>query len=186
MSRNFHNDHKQSQREQLSPWWQALYKKAFPNFHSMEVVTDLALQKTGIDRIITLDDGHTITIEEKVRYTVYPDILLEYRSTPTATGWINKPLHCDYIAYVFEPNKTAHILPYQLLRRAWLENNKAWLKQYKHVPGRNQGYTSMSVAIPIRVLKQALYDASLISFASGLDLWYNIANKTLVSCKISP
>ena len=173
MRRNFHKDHKQSQQEQLSPWWVDLYKQAFPNYHSMEVVTDITLQRTGIDRIITLDDGHTIAIEEKVRYTVYPDILLEYRSTPQATGWINKALHCDYITYVFEPSKTAHILPYQLLRRAWLQNKYNWTRQYKHIPGRNHGYTSMSIAVPITVLKQALFDASHVSFARYGDLWYN-------------
>ena len=59
-------------------WWTDVYRGAFPDLLSMtNVRKDGWAQRGGIDRVLTLSSGKTITVDEKVREKVWPDILLE-------------------------------------------------------------------------------------------------------------
>src|SRR5690606_6534418 len=104
-----------------APWWGEVYARAFPGFTSMmSVREDGWAQRGGIDRVITLKSGKTLTVDEKVREKSWGDILLERwsderRGTP---GWIQKDLACDYIAYAFAPDRRCYLLPFMQLRRA--------------------------------------------------------------------
>jgi hypothetical protein len=104
------------------PFWEDVYRQAFPGFVAAHIPTgDGWHQRAGRDRIIVLDDSSTITVDEKGRRDEWPDILVEILSDRDrkVPGWGNpgKRLSCDYIGYAFVPSQTCHLVPYRELRR---------------------------------------------------------------------
>ncbi len=144
-------------------FWFGLYKEIFPNLVSAVAIEakDRWAQRAGIDRRLVMSDGSTVTVEEKVRSSVYPDFCLEYWSDRERRkpGWIAKDLDCDYIAYVFLPTRECYLLPFGLLRRAWRENYREWTRSYRKVEAKNRDFTTVSVAVPIPVVKEAIWRA---------------------------
>lgn len=136
-----------------------IYQGYFNNMINSEFVIDLDMQKSGIDRIIHLSNGKTVTVDEKIRRIENTtDILLEYVSNNAtgALGWIEKDSAVDYICYIWLPAKKAVLLPFFLLRKAWLTNKEQWLSEYKTYKAYNQNYHSLNVAIPTKILMQAI------------------------------
>lgn len=156
-----------SQAQANAPWWLDVYRKAYPNLVSAVCVRDDGwAQRGGIDRVLTLESGKTLAIDEKVRGEDWPDILLEYWSSyeSKTPGWIAKDLACDVIAYAFIPSKTCYLLPFLTLRQAWRLNHKTWVSQYKRVEAENPGYTTVSVPVPMDVLFKSLSDAMKVEW----------------------
>ena len=154
-----------------APWWEEVYREAFPSFHAMQCVrADGWAQRGGIDRQVFLDDGTVLKIDEKVREENWPDILLEVWSDRDRKirGWVIKPLTCDYIAYAFAPSCVCYLLPFQMLRRAWRQNRKTWWHAYRHVEAENNGYVTESVPVPIPVLLEAISTAMTIHCRTAL------------------
>jgi hypothetical protein len=95
-----------------APWWEQVYREAFPSFEGMVAIHRMGSgQRDGVDRLIALTNGATIKVDEKVRDKDYQDFCLEYWSVKhktdsrqNAPGWIAKDLRCDYIAYAFVPS----------------------------------------------------------------------------------
>lgn len=143
-------------------WWHDVYRRAFPDLRSaVSVRADGWAQRGGIDRVLTLASGKTLSVDEKVRAEDWPDILLEYwsdrdRKTP---GWVAKDLACDFIAYAFVPSQTCYLLPFQTLRSAW--------RAHHRVEAVNSRYVTVSVAVPIAELMAALSDALRVSWAAS-------------------
>ena len=164
---DFHDSLAKSAAQANAGWWIDVYRKAFPTLESAVCVrADGWAQRGGIDRVITLGSGKTLTVDEKVRDSDWPDILLEYwsskeRRTP---GWVAKDLACDFIAYAFIPSETCYLLPFHSLRAAWRDNHKKWVKQYRKVEAKNPGYTTVSVPVPIPELLSALNDSMTIKW----------------------
>lgn len=159
-----------SQSFENAGWWIEVYRAAFPDLLSAASVrNDGWAQRGGIDRVLTLSSGKTITVDEKVREKAWPDILLERWSDEERkiAGWIQKPLACDFIAYAFVPIATCYLLPTLTLQRAWRENGRDWIKRYPARRSLNPGWTTVSIAIPIDVLFAALTDAMRVSWASA-------------------
>ena len=163
-----------SQAQEDAPFWIPVYKKAFPGAVSfVSVRNDGWAQRGGIDRVITLASGKTITIDEKVRYKSYGDIILERwssreRKTP---GWAQKDLACDYIAYAFVPDSRCYLLPFISLRAAWLEHGREWIAWAKKKEGgysivlaQNDGYTTESIAVPIPDLLSAIQQSQIVDW----------------------
>lgn len=156
-------------------WWNEVYRKAFPGLvASVSVRQDGWAQRGGIDRVLTLKSGKTVTIDEKIREKDWPDILLErYSDKKNKThGWMQKSLACDYIAYAFVPSETCYLLPFLTLRKAWLENGQEWIRKaeqkedgFRLIDAVNQNYTTQSVAVPIKALFSAMERAMTISWA---------------------
>lgn len=148
-----------------APWWQALYRRAFPSMVSaVSVRQDGWAQRGGIDRVITLASGRVYTVDEKVRSNDWPDILLErwsdeQRGTP---GWIQKPLACDFIAYAFAPSRRCYLLPVVPLQRAWRLNGRQWIERYGERFAMNPGYRSSNVPVPIGTLMGAIAAAMML------------------------
>lgn len=146
-------------------WWESIYRQAFPDFAGMVAVRqDGWAQRGGIDRLIVLASGRTLTVDEKARGEAWPDILLEYWSDEgrRVRGWVAKDLACDYIAYALAAAGVCYLLPFQDLRRAWRRHHKRWVREYREVRAYNNGYVTVSVAVPIEVLLAAL--------SSGMEL----------------
>ena len=149
--------------------WAEVYWEAFPDIERMEFVHDVRLQKLGCDRILILRGGRRITVDEKSRRTAYPDFCLEYWSDlkRRKPGWMAKTQHCDYIAYAFIPISTCYMLPFGSLRRAWKLNRREWVKSFRRIDSRNQGYVTRSVAVPIGVVMTAVSEAMVIKWNSA-------------------
>lgn len=170
MTADFVADLDWSHQQSDQSWWGAVYRDAFVGFSGMrDVRQDGWAQRGGIDRLVDLRDGTTLKVDEKVRRTVYPDICLEYWSDMErkVRGWVAKDLTCDYIAYAFEPTGVCYLLPFQTLRRAWRSNCDAWVERHRRVEAVNrQGgrcWTTVSVAVPIPVLLDAIRDAIVVT-----------------------
>lgn len=151
-------------------FWEDVYRKAFPNFvNHMLASADTASQRLGIDRVIVLGNGKILTIDEKKRKEVYQDILLEYISVDTtgAPGWIEKDLTIDFLAYAFMPTKRVYLFSWPILRRAWTRYKAEWIKTYRNIIAQNNGYKTLSVAVPIDVLIKAVSTASIIQVENG-------------------
>lgn len=165
MKHNFADSLALSHRHADAHWWRLVYQEAFTDLESMPSVrNDGWAQRGGIDRVLTLGCGKTLTVDEKVRSEDYDDILLEYWSDEArkVPGWVAKPLACDFIAYAFIPSQRCYLLPFQTLRRAWRDNRKTWVRDHRETRAQNSGYTTVGVAVPIPVLMNALKDAILV------------------------
>ena len=159
-----------------APWWLDVYRLAFPDLESaVNVRNDGWAQRGGIDRVLTLSSGKTLSVDEKVREKDWPDIALEYWSDreKKISGWVAADLACDFIAYAFVPSQTCYLLPFQTLRRAWRENCKEWVGKFPKITAQNNGYETVLVGVPIPVLMKALSDAMQIHW--GTDKFEAIA-----------
>jgi hypothetical protein len=161
-----------SQAQADFPFWFDVYRRAFPDLEAaVRIRGDGWGQRGGIDRVLVLASGKTLTVDEKIRSQDWDDILLEYysdheRRTP---GWIAKDLACDLIAYAFEPSRRCYLFPFQTLRAAWRANALDWTRLYPRVEAVNSGYISVSVAVPIRVLMESLSGAMRIVTGANED-----------------
>lgn len=155
-----------------APWWEQVYREAFPSFEGMTYVHRAGSgQRDGIDRVVTLTSGRVVTIDEKVRDRDYQDFCLEYWSVKhkrdrkrDEPGWIAKEMRCDYLAYAFVPSGRCYLLPFHELRRAWRKHFREWVAEYPEIRADNGYYDTLSVAVPISVVQRALSDVSLIRF----------------------
>lgn len=160
-----------SEQASAEPFWNAVYRKAFPNLvNHMQASGDTVSQRLGIDRVIILANGKTLYIDEKKRSREYGDILLEYLSNDTtgAPGWIEKDLAIDYLAYAFMQSQRCYLFPWPMLRRAWFAYCKQWQEQYEPVIASNRGYRTWSIPVPIMVLRKAVALASVIDVSDQL------------------
>lgn len=145
--------------------WEPLYRSYFPTMLAChDHRQDGHHQRAGIDRSIVLDNAKILYVDEKVRGRnkktgqVYSDILLEYLSDRERLipGWVCKPLQADYIAYLIAPLGICHLLPVLQLQLAWTRHGADWRDRYRLCEARNNGWTTVSVPIPIDVLYPAI------------------------------
>lgn len=151
-------------------WWFDVYRAAFPDLQSAVCIrNDGWAQRGGIDRVLTLTSGKTLSVDEKVREEDWPDILLEYWSDRDRKipGWVAKDLACDFIAYAFVPSQTCFLLPFQTLRQAWRRNHKKWVSEHQKVEANNGRYVTVSVAVPKATLFSALTNAMQVSWGEA-------------------
>lgn len=163
----FNQDLEYSQEKSLEPFWDAIYKKAFPEMEWHQPCNDNGNgQYRGIDRVVYLRSGKVIFVDEKKRRKTYPDIALEvkhkFEGGKESSGWMEKGLLIDFLAYAFIPIKTAYLFPWQLLKRTWEAHKKPWIKQYGLIPAENPGYTTYSVPVPIEILLNKLKVSMII------------------------
>jgi hypothetical protein len=160
-----------SERGSGEPFWDAVYRKAFPDMVGhMQCKGDTISQRKGIDRLIHLSSGKTIYIDEKKREKDYGDMLLEYVSVDKtgAPGWMEKELQIDFLAYAIMPTKVCHLFPWSLLRRAWLHYKRDWLNQYETIRAKNETYNTLSVAVPLKEVRRAVWTACIIDVSKEL------------------
>lgn len=166
---NFADSLARSHAQADAPWWHEVYRAAFPGFAAAVCVRDDGwAQRGGIDRVITLKSGRTITVDEKVREKDWPDVLLERWSDEAREipGWVQKPLACDFIAYAFIPSQTCFLLPTLTLQRAWRIYGRDWCSKYGTVRARNNGYVTASIPVPRAVLFNSMSDAMQVTWGT--------------------
>lgn len=140
-----------------SDYLDSVYKQIFPGLKDIEFMKTREEQRKGIDKKLHFENGATITFEEKKRRVAYDDILLEIWSVSEKRieGWLYTS-HADYISYFIPSSQKLYILPLLLLRKAWARNQEQWTDQYRELRAKNEGYTTLSRAIPTRVLLPAI------------------------------
>lgn len=157
-----------SQEQADAPWWEEVYRAAFPTFASMTYVGDCPAQRDGVDRLITTASAHVYKIDEKVRAKDWPDFFLEFWSVfeQRKQGWIASDLAADFIAYAFIPSRRCYLLPFPSLRLAWKEHRTGWVEIYGERRVPNRGYTTIGVPVPIPVVLDAIRDAFLVTWSA--------------------
>jgi len=154
-----------SEKASDEPFWEAVYRKAFPNMLWCKACSGNTVgQRRGVDRLIYLANDRVLRIDEKKREEVYDDILLEFLSVDTtgAAGWIEKNLAIDYLAYAFMPDKRVYLFDWLMLRRVWVNFGEGWKRQYPIIKAQNNGYQTHSVAVPIETLRSKVSLATVI------------------------
>ena len=164
---NFNDSLRLSHEAEDLPVWNEVYKKAFPDL--LKVVSyraDGFWQREGVDKGIILPTTKQLFIDEKIRFKDYGDILLEYISSDKykTKGWVNKPLRADYIAYLIAPSGVCHLLPVIQLQSAWIKYGNEWIRMYKKIIAKNNGYNTVSVGVPIPVLWKAIGSEFRVNF----------------------
>jgi hypothetical protein len=159
-----------------APWWVQVYSKAFPGFNSMmSVRKDGWAQRGGIDRVVQLSSGKSVTIDEKVRSKDWDDIALERWSDreKRTPGWVQKDLACDFIAYAFVPTQRCFLLPFLTLRKAWQLEGRRWCEMaaeevggFKVIEAKNKLYVTESIAVPTDILMASIRQAMVVSWAA--------------------
>lgn len=166
-----------SHAQESAPWWDEVYGRAFPgHLSAVSVRSDGWAQRAGIDRVVTMRSGKTVTIDEKVRSQDFGDIALERWSdrAKKVPGWIQKDLACDFIAYAFIPSQRCYLFPFHNLRAAWRVEGRTWCEMaaekhggFKVVLAKNRGYTTESIAVPTELLLSTIRQTMVISWGEA-------------------
>ena len=144
-----------------------------PNYAGA-VKTGLDVDKQGVDYIVSLTDGSSVTIDAKTRkagsskwWQNGVELCLERYSVveQKKVGWLFKDstVHPDYILYTFDRSDTDKyfLIPYLLLRKAAYRHWKEWEARYgikKQPNSSHGGYTSDAVFVPATVVMKAVTD----------------------------
>ena len=161
------------------PIWEEVYRQAFPSFSAMvDHRQDGEHQRAGIDRSVILENSKQILIDEKVRGrnritgAVYDDIALEYLSVAEkrVPGWVCKSLRADYIAYAIAPLGKCYLLPVIQLQIAWYRCGDYWIERFKRIEAKNNGYTTISVGVPVKDLFREIGGALRVTFQPFEDV----------------
>jgi hypothetical protein len=170
---NFNDSLAFSKAHTKSPWWDACYKKAFPTLlQSITVDNDGWAQRSGIDRILMLECGRVIKVDEKVREKDYGDILLEIYSDMRAKkyGWAIKSLDCEFIAYAIAPANKCYLFPTLILQKTLRDNKEKWkklaregLSGFSFKEAKNTNWTTLNLAVPSNILMESMKDSLLIT-----------------------
>lgn len=163
-SPDFHRDLAFSLDPKWRTFWFEVYERGIPGFETMEGITDLGQQRLGVDRLLRLKNGKSLTVDEKLRRVYYPDILLEIWSDNRrgVPGWIQKELYCDFIGYGFPGIGLGYLFPFHQLQGAFQAHSDEWVGKYGTTQSKNSRYTTESVAVPTAVLFEALDGAMRI------------------------
>lgn len=164
-----------SKNDAESDFWLRLYRERWPSLVAIRSEAVLSLQKLQVDRWLYFDVGSPIWVEEKVRDKDYGDILLERWSDRDRRipGWVQKRSLADYFAYVIKPTERAYIINYPELQALWWRLGRAWINKaekkvapFKICLAENFGYTTESVAVPVKILREAIEDFTEVNFAA--------------------
>lgn len=131
------------------------YKRIFGNqLIKIENVSDLDLQKKGVDKILYFNSGRKLLIDEKKRRVDFGDIAIElWHESPTMKkpGWVFNT-HTDYFVYAIIPSKKCYLLP-AIILKLFVKNKFDYIqKTYQKVVAQNKGYQTISYAIPPKML----------------------------------
>lgn len=143
--------------------WPA-YRARFPHALKYEGVTDLVLQRRGVDKIVTFENGRRLYFDEKIRRHDYGDFLLEEYSNfeHKKLGWLNREKYTDYIVYaVLDGGQVVYFLPFLLLQSAWCKHYRKWLARYGRNLADNGTYRTSSICVPRDVVFAAMNEPTI-------------------------
>lgn len=170
-----------SNKHDTHDWWPTLYQRAFPRYTTHDLVSDVTLQKAGIDHRLHLSGGGELLVDCKCRCqskTWHDDLLVEVWSDRerSVAGWARKPLRCHYVAYAWPQFQVGFVIPFHLLQRAYERNKDAWKEAteqqgsgFRVVDADNGSYTTRSVAVPLERLMADVAEAMTVYFTEDAE-----------------
>lgn len=166
--------------------WIEFYRRLWPDMiTAVRIDKNSQFQKWGIDREILLPNGKRFSIDEKKRKLDYGDLLLEEWSVcdfdweikkvirGKKPGWaIDPDKRCDFVAYAVQSSGKCYLLPFELTRQTCLHNLSRWKQNaaWYPKPARNDGYTTVSVAVPFTEFRLRLWEQIHRKFGSEKPL----------------
>jgi len=156
--------------EQLDNFYGLFFPGSYVQRITGNGILEGEMQKAGIDVIVQCPKiGQSFYIDEKIREEEYNDILLEEYSKweEKVPGWLEKNNKTDYIAYVILPSRLIYMLPYPILRLAYLKNKEKWIREYGRKFAPNTSYSTSNIPVPWEELKRALWDISKQHLTQG-------------------
>ena len=149
-----------------------ILRNAIPNCVDVRK-TDDETDRKGIDYIAILSGGAEIGIDVKTRekgaskFWNYgeAELALEIwsvcpnNSVAGIKGWtLSDKTNVDFILYTFDASDwdKSYLLPYQLLRMAFLHNGRDWVKKYPRKRQTSNSWQSEAVFIPASVVINAI------------------------------
>ena len=169
----FQKDLSTSQQEASDADWYSIYEKMFVDFNNMGFVKDKETQAQQIDRVILLNNGAEINVEEKVDYYNNQRVALELVADVEhhKLGWMEKPSNSQWLAYKKQALGQCLFLPMRALKEAYKANAGKWQalaaneqEDYKFGRAQNKGYSSISLLVPIKELLGTVRGAKLITY----------------------
>ncbi len=159
---DYNQDIKKSERNAIpDSFYQSLFGagieiRTIPRNHKLQT-------KGRIDKLIKLPCGKIITIEEKVRFKQYPDLLIEeYSSEEKKTdGWINKPTLAEYLVYYFKNTGAALIYKMPDLQNEWKERQDELKALGTERRAFNTNYTTLNWSIPLDAIHSKCFKLHL-------------------------
>ena len=123
--------------------------------------SDTKTDKTGIDYIATLRRGATVFIDTKKRekgcsfyWKNGEEIALERWSViGEKTGWtLDESKLTHYTLHLYDPSDSQKIFlfPFQLLRKAFVQNCNTWFKTFSHAIQDSGSWRSECVFVPAK------------------------------------
>jgi len=166
--------------------WVAFYRRLWPQAqYILRCDDDGPWQRWGVDRRVTLP-GRDILIDEKVRDTAWTEILLEEwsvyygpRDRRNRVGWsLDDTKRCDFVAYAIPKRGCCYLLPFELLRLAYLQHRAEWHRndgqdgreKWYPLVAPNDGYVTINCAVPWQTLRHALVEQIYRTFGDVADL----------------
>ena len=153
--------YERSQRKLVDSFWLSWFG---PDV-AIEVVTDLAEQRRGIDaRVLPgvppsplAGVAFAVTAQEKIRSKDYGDILLEsvsndVRRTP---GWTHT-IAADVVLYAIAATRRALLLPGPALRLLFAKRECDWKRRFGLRAAQNPSYRTLNVPVPLDVIVPAI------------------------------
>lgn len=166
--------------------WVSFYKRLWPEMiAAVRIDKNSQFQKWGIDREILLPNGKRFTIDEKKRKLDYNDLLLEewsvcdfdYKNKKVIrgkkAGWAVDPdKRCDFVAYAIQPAGKCFLLPFEMTRQTCIHNLPKWKQNQNWYPkpAGNNGYTTVSIAVPFSEFRIRLWEQMHRKFGSETPL----------------
>ena len=146
-----------TRNEDFDKFYHSIWRNQIKEIKYMDFKIYKQDQLKGIDKRIILKTGGEVTIDEKCRRKDYGDIFIELVSNTETKklGWLYYST-CDYIMYFTEPTRKVYLLPFELLKMAWIENKVLWQQQYKIRECVNKGYNSKGICIPTSILLNSI------------------------------
>jgi hypothetical protein len=162
----FHEDLRFATEIAKEPWVTAIYENVITSYLGQELITDLALQKKGVDRIVYISDPNRpkLFVEEKILSEPRTEIPLEYVSdrfgAPPTDGYVEKRGQLtDLIVFIFVPTQEYIIWAWREFQAAWLAHKDEWKGKFggdhdpRNVAGENR---SLCCFVPIDVICKAV------------------------------
>ena len=142
--------------------WHKFYDVKFPGNKEILVITDNDIQRQGVDKIITTSNDTRVFVEEKTLLDVHDEICFEWLSNSVSgeSGWIEKPLICNYLAYAFAPIETVYLFEWRVLQAMWKKYGDIWkssngCKQIVSTTvGKYYTYQTYATCVPIFIVEQ--------------------------------
>jgi hypothetical protein len=155
-----------------APFWEVAYRRHWPDLQGRVVNRADGLgQRSGVDCTLTLSDGRTIAIDEKVDRRDNGCVFLETWSNVERRqkGWARKQSRADFIAYAFAPLGLVVLLEQSGLLAAVRANGWLWREKYRERRVANERYTACGVPVPYAVLLDAIAESYVIDLGCPLS-----------------